>query len=219
MTEPVARLHIALTDTDTLIWRRVDVPIDASLKILHDVIQGAMGWLDYHLWEFEAVDKRYGVPDPDWEDHRLLAAKNAKLKVVLDHGIRQFLYTYDVGDNWDHIVTIEAVRDGEPGTKYPRYVEGERRAPPEDCGGTPGFETFLEAIAKRRAAAPPRRRQGLAGQEINLTRRSSSHAYWASTLHHEPPRSGWWFFSRLFDSSVPTPQRDPCALLAAFNPE
>ena len=147
MTETVARLHIALADTDPLIWRRVDVPVDASLKMLHDVIQGAMGWLDYHLWEFEAGDRRYGVPDPDWEDDGLLAAKNAKLKTLLDRDLRQFLYTYDMGDNWEHIVTVEAVRQGEPGIKYPRYVEGERRAPPEDCGGTPGFEAFLEAIA------------------------------------------------------------------------
>lgn len=147
MTETVARLHIALADTDPLIWRRVDVPVDASLKMLHDVIQGVMGWLDYHLWEFEAGDRRYGVAAPDWPDDNLSAARNTKLKALIDRGIRQFLYTYDMGDNWEHIVTLEAVRGGELGTKYPRYVDGERRAPPEDCGGTPGFEAFLEAIA------------------------------------------------------------------------
>ena len=145
MTETVARLHIALADSDPLIWRRVDVPVDANLKMLHDVIQGAMGWLDYHLWDFEAGDRRYGVPDPDWDDDSLLAAKNSRLKILLDRDICQFLYTYDMGDSWEHIITVEEVRDGEPGTKYPRYVEGERRAPPEDCGGTPGFELFLEA--------------------------------------------------------------------------
>jgi len=148
MTETIARLHIALADTDPVIWRRVDVPVDASLKMLHDVIQGAMGWLDYHLWEFEADDKRYGLPDPDWEDDRLFAAKNIKLKTLLDRGVRELLYTYDMGDNWEHVVTVEAVEGGQPGTKYPRYVDGERRAPPEDVGGTPGFEAFLDAIAK-----------------------------------------------------------------------
>lgn len=150
MTETVARLHIALADTDPLIWRRVDVPVDASLKMLHDVIQGAMGWLDYHLWEFEADDRRYGLPDPDWEDDSLFAAKNIKLKTLLDRGVRELLYTYDMGDNWKHIVTVEEVEDGQPGTKYPRYVDGERRAPPEDVGGTPGFEAFLDAIAKHK---------------------------------------------------------------------
>jgi hypothetical protein len=147
MTETIARLHIALADTDPLIWRRVDIPADASIKMLHDVIQGAMGWLDYHLWEFEAGDQRYGVPDPDWDDGSLRAAKNTKLKTLIDRGIRQVLYTYDMGDSWEHIVTVEAVLAVEPGSKYPRYVEGERRAPPEDCGGIPGFEAFLEAIA------------------------------------------------------------------------
>jgi len=67
MTDTIARLHIALADTDPLIWRRVELPVDASLKMLHDVIQGAMGWLDYHLWEFEAGDRRHGLPDSDWK--------------------------------------------------------------------------------------------------------------------------------------------------------
>lgn len=147
MTDTIARIRITLADTEPSIWRRVDVPVEASLKMLHDVIQGAMGWLDYHLWEFEAGDRRYGVPDPDWCDDSLLAAKNTKLKTLLERGVREFLYTYDMGDNWEHIVTVEEVRDGEPGSKYPRYVEGKRPAPPEDCGGTPGFKAFLKALA------------------------------------------------------------------------
>ena len=52
-----------------------------------------------------------------------------------------------MGDNWHHTVVIDAVGPGKPDTKYPRYIDGARRGPPEDCGGTPGFETFLDAIA------------------------------------------------------------------------
>lgn len=150
MTDRIARLHIALADTDPSIWRRVEVPVEASVKVLHDVIQAAMGWLDYHLWKFEADDRRYGVTDPDWPDDRLLAAKNTKLKTLLDREVHQFFYTYDMGDSWEHIITVEAVEEGTPGTKYPRYVEGEHRAPPEDCGGIPGFEAFLDAVADPR---------------------------------------------------------------------
>lgn len=150
MTDIIARLHIGLADTDPSIWRRVEVPVEGNLKMLHDVIQGAMGWLDYHLWEFEAGDKRYGVADPGWDDDGLLAAKNTKLKVLLDRDVHQFLYTYDMGDNWEHIVTLEAVEEGQPGTRYPRYIEGEHRAPPEDCGGTLGFEAFLDAVSDPR---------------------------------------------------------------------
>ncbi len=146
MTETVARLHIRLADTDPAIWRRIDMPVDASLKMLHDSIQAAMGWLDYHLWHFEAGDRRYGVPDPEWPDDRLHAARTTKLKTLIDRGITTFDYTYDMGDDWHHIITIEDIRTGDANVKYPRYVNGERRAPPEDCGGTPGFETFLDAI-------------------------------------------------------------------------
>src|SRR3546814_12915480 len=55
-----------------------------------------------------------------------------------------------MGDNWEHIIAIEEVETGQSETQYPRYVDGERRAPPEDCGGTPGFESFLDAIANPR---------------------------------------------------------------------
>lgn len=147
MTDQIAQIRISLIDIEPEIWRRVDVPLEANLKMLHDIIQGAMGWMDYHLWEFEVGDKRYGLPDPEWPDDSLSAAKNIKLKTLIDRGARQFLYTYDMGDNWEHAVVIEAVEDGQPGVKYPRYVDGARRAPPEDVGGIPGFENFLEAIA------------------------------------------------------------------------
>ena len=147
MTDTVARLCITLSDTDPAVWRAVDVPVEASLKMVHDIIQAAMGWQDYHLWEFEADERRYGLPDPEWPDDTLAAAKNTKLKTLIDRGIRQLDYTYDMGDNWHHSIIIEAVGPGQPDTKYPRYIDGARRCPPEDCGGTPGFENFLEAIA------------------------------------------------------------------------
>ena len=31
--------------------------------------------------------------------------------------------------------------------RYPRYIAGERNAPPEDCGGIPGFYAALAARA------------------------------------------------------------------------
>ncbi len=49
MTDQIARIRISLSDIEPEIWRRVDVPLEASLKMLHDIIQRAMGWMDYHL--------------------------------------------------------------------------------------------------------------------------------------------------------------------------
>lgn len=43
-------------------------------------------------------------------------------------------------------VPVEAVEPPERDVKYPRYIDGANRCPPEDVGGTPGFENFFEAI-------------------------------------------------------------------------
>ncbi|WP_267382386.1 MULTISPECIES: plasmid pRiA4b ORF-3 family protein [unclassified Sphingomonas] len=145
--ETVARLHIVLNDIEPVIWRRVDVPVTASLKMLHDIVQAAMSWENYHLWHFEVGDRRYGVPDPMWPDSGMAAARNVKLAALIDREIRELLYTYDMGDDWRHTITVEAVGPGEPDVKYPRFVDGLRRGPPEDVGGLPGFELFLNAMA------------------------------------------------------------------------
>ena len=144
--ETIARLRISLADTEPEIWRTVDMPVAGSLKMLHDVIQVTMGWQDYHLWQFEAGDRRYGWPDPEWPDSKLAAAKNVKLGALIERGVRQLTYTYDLGDDWRHTVIIDAIRPAEPDTKYPLFVAGERRCPAEDVGGFPGFELFLDAM-------------------------------------------------------------------------
>ena len=64
----IAILRIELEDIDPLIWRRVAVRSSMNLKAVHRVIQAAMGWLDYHLWEFTADGIKYGMllpNDPD----------------------------------------------------------------------------------------------------------------------------------------------------------
>jgi hypothetical protein len=145
--EIIARVHIVLDDTMPAIWRKVDVPVSSSLKMLHTIIQAAMGWEDCHLWHFEAGGKRYGIPDRVWPDSEMAAARNVKLASLIDRGVRELLYTYDFGDDWRHSIIIEAVGPGDVGVKYPIFVAGERRCPPEDVGGLPGFELFIEAMA------------------------------------------------------------------------
>src|SRR5262249_47077643 len=59
----------------------------------------------------------------------------------------QFEYEYDFGDGWGHYVLFEGCVRTEPGKRYPLCVEGQRACPPEDVGGTCGYEEFLDAIA------------------------------------------------------------------------
>ena len=56
-------------------------------------------------------------------------------------------YLYDFGSSWEHRLTVTKVRAGNPKASYPCYPGGERNAPPEDCGGIPGFYDMLEAPA------------------------------------------------------------------------
>ncbi|MDE2498569.1 MAG: plasmid pRiA4b ORF-3 family protein [Alphaproteobacteria bacterium] len=151
MSERVARIRIALNDIEPEIWRRVEVPLDITLKGLHDVIQAAMAWQDYHLFEFAIDGKIYGMPSPEWGDERKIHnAKSAKLTSFVDQGIDTFEYVYDMGDNWQHTVTVEAVEPANTEQKYPCFVDGARPAPPEDVGGFPGYYEFIEAVSKPR---------------------------------------------------------------------
>lgn len=143
--EQIARIRISLNHIAPEIWRRVEVPLGTRLKGLHDVIQAAMGWQDYHLFEFRIAEKRYGIPEGKW-DREILQAKSIKLAVLVSKGVNRFDYVYDFGDDWEHTIAIESVVDADPALKYPCFVAGARRAPPEDVGGPPGFFDFLEAM-------------------------------------------------------------------------
>jgi hypothetical protein len=161
MTAPdeIAILRIELEDIKPLIWRRVSVRTSMKLKAAHDVIQSIMGWLDCHLWEFAANGQGYSmlVPnDADWNE-RIKDVAKTKLSALLASGVREIGYVYDMGDNWQHRIIVEKLKAAEPGALYPQFLGGERRCPPEDCGGMPGYYEFLNNIAskqnKKRKAA------------------------------------------------------------------
>lgn len=147
MSESIARVRIELKGTDPLVWRELDLPLSTTLAALHDIIQVTMRWQDYHLHEFLVGEKVYGVPDPDDEvfERKVYQSRSIRLVTLIDRGVRELLYVYDFGDNWQHRIMIGEVRQGEPGAEYPHFVAGARRAPPEDVGGISGFEEFLEA--------------------------------------------------------------------------
>lgn len=58
----------------------------------------------------------------------------------------RFEYLYDFGDGWRHEVIVEKIAPHDPEFHRPECLAGERAYPPEDCGGPPGYEEFLEAI-------------------------------------------------------------------------
>jgi Plasmid pRiA4b ORF-3-like protein len=144
-TDLLYQFKITLHESKPPIWRRIQVP-DCTLSDLHELIQAAMGWEDYHLHQFIVGDVRYGLPDPE------LGLKNES-KVRLSQMVPQggtpfrFRYEYDFGDGWLHDLVFEDCPPNEVGQTYPICLKGSRACPPEDVGGVWGYAEFLHAIA------------------------------------------------------------------------
>jgi hypothetical protein len=144
----IVTLRIELTGSEPLIWRQVEVPTSVSLKVLHDIVQAAMGWCDPHLWEFKIGGRRYvSAVDEEWSDTPTLDAGRVRLREVLQPGQTAIEYLYDFGDSWSHRLVFKNTRAGDPEASYPRYVGGEQAVPPEDCGGLAGFYEMLGILA------------------------------------------------------------------------
>ena len=145
----IYQLKITLLGTKPLIWRRLLTPADLSFAQLHDVLQVAMGWEDYHLHEFSIGGQRFGVPDPDDTLMGGIACvdeRKVRLGDVLVGAGAKMGYNYDFGDDWEHSIVLEKVLEAEPGIVYPVCTGGKRRGPPEDCGGVYGYYNLLEAL-------------------------------------------------------------------------
>ena len=73
------------------IWRRVQVPEGLFLSGLHDVIQEVMGWTDSHVHDLHWREERFGLPDPEFDEERMVDARTVTLSRRLwrDLGIRE----------------------------------------------------------------------------------------------------------------------------------
>lgn len=149
----VYQFMIALQETSPTVWRRIQVPDNYSFWDLHVAIQDAMGWLDYHLHEFNipafagGPTLAIGFPDEEFAERQILPDYSKYVSDYLSMKNPRADYLYDFGDGWAHGLQLEAILPVRPGVHYPVCLAGERACPPEDCGGAPGFEDFLRIIA------------------------------------------------------------------------
>jgi len=123
----VYQLRISLFDTVPKIWRRILIPTSATFWELHSAIQDVFNWNHSHLHHF-------------WYDDKIL-------KKSIWFGIPNLKYVYDLGDNWMHLIELENILPAEKGMAYPVCIGGKRNAPPDDCGGTHGYDEMLEVLS------------------------------------------------------------------------
>ena len=148
-------LHIQLKDLGTpKIWRQIAVPSTLTFNQLHEVIQIAFGWSDYHLYEFtdrsdmfQEGSCRISIPcadDADYHDAKTTDARTTKISKILSKS-NELKYIYDFGDFWEfEIHVIDRIRET---IDTPICQDGSGAPPPEDCGGTGGYEQMLKSIS------------------------------------------------------------------------
>jgi Plasmid pRiA4b ORF-3-like protein len=148
--QDVYQIKVTLLGTSPPVWRRLLVPAAVTLAHLHDVLQAAMGWEDCHMHEFRMGRRYFGRPNPE---DRLMGMppveneRTVQLSNLLGKVGPKAIYTYDLGDTWEHGVVLEKRLSADPNTAYPVCTGGQLACPPEDCGGVGGFYDLLDATS------------------------------------------------------------------------
>ena len=132
------------------------MPSNYSFWALHVAIQDSMGWTDshLHLFRFEKPKRKrqieIGIPDPDgpWVGEKgCLASWEVPVLGYFGKPGTTAEYLYDFGDGWEHDALLEEIAEVDGRITYPVCLGGQRRCPPEDCGGPHGYADFLEHIS------------------------------------------------------------------------
>lgn len=100
-----------------------------------------------HIHEFEFADANYAAQEPNCDlPEGALDEDGVTLREALGRS-RTFRYIYDYGDAWWHKVKVEKTVALDVPIALAICVGGENACPPEDIGGAPGYEEFLEIMA------------------------------------------------------------------------
>lgn len=147
-------IRATLLDADNPPWRRFLIDAQATFRQIHAALQAASGtWLDYHLFAFRPDSESYinlaatELPDEPFEFPVALASHDTLITRLAASGTDTVVYEYDYGDSWLAELKVEAVRDL-PERFHRRLIDGALAFPPEDCGGTTGFEQ-VRWVARR----------------------------------------------------------------------
>lgn len=152
---PTYELKVVLPGFKPSIWRRLQVPGDASLDWLHAVLQVAIGWTNSHLHQFTVGEQCYS----DTRYHQAEFEGDAEIIEEREVGLCQIAprkgavlgYEYDFGDSWTHEIVVEAIRStADASVRMAVCLGGSGACPPEDCGGVPGYTELLKTLKNRK---------------------------------------------------------------------
>ncbi|MHA1491332.1 MAG: plasmid pRiA4b ORF-3 family protein [Promethearchaeota archaeon] len=166
MPKQIFQLKIAIKYIKPPIWRRILISNHANFHELHLAIQEFFNWGNYHLHEFQflydknpnhkicllGLDLDRNIPedlDGNFLSNYKAQEDEVRLCNVFSKNRQTVKYLYDFGDNWEHSIQLEKVFPFKKGFKTPLCVGGKRAAPPEDCGGSWGYQDLLEILKNK----------------------------------------------------------------------
>src|SRR5262249_22515514 len=127
--DQVAELKVSLAGSRPPIWRRGRLPVTATPRDLHDVLQVLFGWGGRHLPVFRAREQKYSHPLMDLDVTRDEEA--IRLRDAMARNAGKISYTYDLGACWEHEITLEQMLTGDRGQDYPVCVAYKGDSPVE----------------------------------------------------------------------------------------
>jgi hypothetical protein len=150
------QIKISLKEIEPEIWRRLIIPGNITFRQLHQIVQASFDWLGYHLYKFQFPKTVITEPDDSFaagelydEDIVELDSNKIKINEFLDI-YREFEYEYDFGDGWIHSIIVEEKMKDSKINSEPECLDGARFRPPEDVGGTTGYEEFIKIIKNKK---------------------------------------------------------------------
>lgn len=141
-------LHVSITFSDPLIWRRIQIPGTYTLAQLHDIIQLSMGWSDSYVHQFQVGKISYeptmksNVP----RESKRFDEHNYKLHTLEEGMGFLFSYIYDAGEGWEHEIHLEEVIASTRQLKHPILLSGEMACPPEEVGDIHQYHQLITAL-------------------------------------------------------------------------
>jgi hypothetical protein len=150
----IFRVRVDLNDAHPPIWRRLDLRSDLTLAAVHQVLQSAYDWTDSHLHRLSIGGDTFDIAaewflcEYDVEEGEDEGTPDAD--VTLDETLVEpgdvLHYVYDYGDNWDLTIRLEEVLPLTDDAPQAWCVDGQRAAPPDDCGGLRDAEDLAQIV-------------------------------------------------------------------------
>lgn len=149
----IYQVRIDIQGAKPPIWRRLLIPAGITFETLHQIIQTAFQWNNSHLHCFET--KIYRIePQSEIDYYEAFGFKDSmdSANLEIDSFIeteKGFVYEYDFGDSWNHIIKLEAVLERSSEIPfYPYCLKGKMHQPIDDVGGIWGYEEFVEKVTE-----------------------------------------------------------------------